>query len=116
MTPAASLPPEFAELEPFSTWALETETERNHHRIASTQVEIESFARAMLPRLDAIDRYLRQYPLDAMPVEARRLFCMLLSVAEVAPCCEGYRQPTVPDGYDSRLFRAQEEFPRRPRI
>jgi hypothetical protein len=110
------LPAEFADLEAFGAWALETETERNHHRIASTQDEIESFAGAMLPRLDAIALYLKPYPLDGMPAQARRLFCMLLSVAEVAPCYEGYRQPTVPDGYDSRLFRAQEDFPRRPRI
>lgn len=115
MTGAAAFPQPFAELEPFAGWALATETGRNHKRIASTQAEIEAFAQAMIPRLDAIAAHLAGYRLDDLPDPERRLFHLLLSVAEVAPCVEGYRAPTVPDGYDSRRFSAQEEFPLRPR-
>ena len=110
------LPADFADLEPFADWAQATETERNHKRIDGTQAGIEAFANAMLPRLDAICTYLDAYPPDAMPEDARRLYFMLLSVAEVAPSVEGYHAPTVPYGYDSRRFRAREDFPLRPRF
>jgi hypothetical protein len=115
MSGAGTFPQAFAELEPFAGWALSTETARNHKRIASTQAEIEAFADAMIPRLDAIATHLARYRLDDLPGPERRLFYMLLTVAEVAPCVEGYRAPTVPEGYDSRRFAAQEEFPLRPR-
>lgn len=116
MSDAAPLPPELAALEPFAGWALPTETERNRKRIASTQAEIDAFAEAMLPRVDALCAYLAAYPLDALPEGPKRLLDMLLSLAEVAPSYEGYRAPTVPDGYDSRAFVAQEDFPLRPRV
>jgi hypothetical protein len=116
MNAAALLPAGFADLEPLTAWGGATETARNHHRIDSTQAEIEAFAAAMLPRLDAICAHLDAFPLDAMPDDARRLYYMMLSVAEVAPSTEGYHAPRVPYGYDSRRFQAQEDFPLRPRF
>lgn len=113
---SALLPPAFADLEPFAAWALPSETARNGKRITSSQAELEAFAAAMMPRLDAICGYVDGAGLDALPDDAARLFCMLLAVAEVAPSVEGYRQPTVPDGYDSRRFQAQEDAPLRPRF
>ena len=110
------LPLEFADLESFADWAQPTETQRNHRRIDSTQPAIESFAAAMTPRLDAICAFLDRYPLDAMPDDARSLYYLLLSVAEIAPSVEGYHAPRVPYGYDSRRFRAQEDAPLRPRF
>jgi hypothetical protein len=110
------LPAGFEDLEPFAAWGQATETARNHRRIDSTQAEIEAFASAMLPRVDAICAHLDAYPLDAMPDDARCLYFMLLSVAEVAPSIEGYHVPRVPYGYDSRRFQAQEDFPLRPRF
>ena len=111
-----ALPAAFADLEPYAGWARATETARNHHRIERSQVEIDAFVAAMLPRLDALCRYLDAYSLDAMPGDARQLYFMLLSVAEAAPSSEGYRAPSVPYGYDSRRFQAQEDFPLRPRF
>ncbi len=116
MIDSTALPPAFADLAPFAGWGLATETERNAKRIASEQADLEAFAGAMLPRMDAICAHLQQFPLDGLPEPERRLLFMLLSVAEVAPSVEGYGKPQVPDGYDSRLFRAQEDFPRRPRL
>ena len=117
MTPlGTTLPAGFADLEPYAEWAQATETARNHKRIDSTQADIEAFANAMLPRLDMICSYLDAYPLDTMPEDTRRLYYMLLSVAEVAPSTEGYHAPSVPYGYDSRRFQAQEDFPLRPRF
>lgn len=109
------LPAEFADLEAFADWALPTETQRNHKRIAETQAAIEHFTATMLPRLDVICAYLDAFPLDAMPADARLLYYMMLSVAECSPSVEGYHEPAVPYGYDSRQFKAQESFPLRPR-
>jgi hypothetical protein len=110
------LPAAFADLEPYAAWGHATETARNHYRIDRTQAEIEAFANAMLPRLDAICSYLDAYTLAALPADARRLYDMLLCVAEVSPSTEGYHAPRVPYGYDSRRFQAQEDFPLRPRF
>jgi hypothetical protein len=109
------LPVAFADLQPHAGWALPTETERNTRRLASTQAELEAFATAMVPRLDDIAGYLSTFPLNAMPEEARALFHLMLSVAEVAPAVESYRRSAVPFGFDSRRFKAQEESPLRPR-
>lgn len=110
------LPPEFAALQPFAHWALPTETARNHHRHESTAAEIEAFATAMLARFDEIVARLNELPLDEMPEQWRPLYWMLLSLAEVAPAVEFYHGPTVPDGYDTRRFVADENFPLRPRM
>jgi hypothetical protein len=109
-----SLPPAFAALLPFTGWALATETERNHKRIATPQADIAAFAQAMTPRLADIAAYLNGFPLEAMPEDARHLFHMLLSVAEISPCVEFYQSPTVTEGFDSMRFQAQEDHPRRP--
>jgi hypothetical protein len=114
--PLTALPAGFDDLDVYTGWALATETERNHKRIDSSQADIEAFANAMLPRVDAICGYLDAYPLDTMPDDARRLYFMLLSVAEVAPSVEGYNAPRVPYGFDSSRFQAQEDFPLRPRF
>lgn len=109
------LPVPFSDLEPFAAWAGETETVRNHYRIDRKQAELDAFAAALVPRLADICRHLDQFPLDNMPDDARRLYYMLLSVAEVAPSVEGYHASSVPYGYDSRKFAAQEDFPLQPR-
>ncbi len=109
-----ALPAAFADLQAFDAWALPTETERNARRMASTQADLEAFAKAMIPRLDDIAAHLNAYPLDAMPPDALALFHMLMSVAEVAPAVESYRRPVVPFGFAGGRFKAQEDAPRRP--
>ena len=115
MTTPAILPTAFVDLEAHIGWALPTETERNARRMASSQPELEVFANALIPRLDDIAAYLNRFPLDAMPADARALFFILLSVAEVAPAVESYRRPVVPFGFSGQRFKAQENDPRRPR-
>ena len=70
---AAALPGEFADLEQFAAWALPTERERNARRRASPMAEINALYEAVLPRMDAIIEYLNQFPLDALPDDAKRL-------------------------------------------
>jgi hypothetical protein len=45
----------------------------------------------MLPRIEAITTYLKQFPLDGMPAEAQTLFHLSLSLIEVANAVERYK-------------------------
>lgn len=104
--PKRLLPESFADLEDFAgLWALATETERSRKRQASTMEEIRAFYDAMLPRMEGILSYLNKLPLHEMPEEDQRLLHLTLSLAEIAPAVELFKQPSVVDGYDiSRLI------------
>lgn len=103
----AELPEGFAELEPFVAWSLETEPERSAKRQASSIEELRALYEAILPRTEEIFAYLDKFPLDAMPDDARRLFLLTLSLAEVAPAIELFGQVSVVDGYDINRFHAE---------
>jgi hypothetical protein len=98
------LPEQFEDLEPFIEWALATESQRAAKRVASTIEEIRLFYDTMLPRMKVIVPCLNEFPLDQMPADARRLFHMTLSLAEVANAVELYGQPGVVDGFDPAGF------------
>jgi hypothetical protein len=99
------LPDQFRELELFVTeWALATEKERNEKRLSSTMADLQAFYQAMLPRLEEVLNYLSQFTLDQMPEEARRLFYLSLSMAEVSPAIELFKQPSVPDTLAASRF------------
>jgi hypothetical protein len=66
--------------------------------------EILAFYHAMLPRMDAITDYLKQFPLDRMPTEAQTLFRLSQSLIEVANAVELYKQPRLPNGFDPARF------------
>jgi hypothetical protein len=99
------LPAGFQDLEVFvSSWALASERERNRQRLSSSMPEIQALYDALLPRMDEIFNYLNQFPLNDMPEEAKRLFNLSLSLAEVAPAVEFYKQPEVVDGFPPERF------------
>jgi hypothetical protein len=101
----ASLPEGFADLERFARdWALATERERNAQRHRASLDEIRAFYEAMLERIDAVMAHLNRFALDELPPAERRLLDLALSLAEVAPAIEFYKQPAVIDGYDPRRF------------
>jgi hypothetical protein len=110
------LPAQFAHLAPYTKWSLATETERNTLRNTSDMADITAFKDAMLADVDAIVTYLDSFKLDAMPADALALMYMLLSLAEVGPAVEFYKQPAVIDGYDPRRFIADEKFVLRPAV
>ncbi|CAN5578095.1 hypothetical protein BH09PSE5_BH09PSE5_20410 [soil metagenome] len=111
-----TLPDQFAQLMPFIGWSLATETERNKRRNSSDMDDILAFAQAMLADVDAVVAHLDPIPLEALPPAEKRLMYMLLSLAEVAPAVEAYRQPGVIDGYDPARFVAENNFVMRPKI
>ena len=98
------LPEEFHDLEPYVDWALATETERMHKRMASSMKELRTFYDAMLARMNAIVEYLKQFPADEMPVETRTLLHLSLSLIEVSNAVELYKQPKLPFGFDPARF------------
>ncbi len=98
------LPKEFKDLEPFADWALRTERERNHKRLNSEMSEIQSLYDTVLPRMEAIMEYLNKFPIDDMAEEEQRLLNITLSLAEVAPAVEFYKQPGVIDGFPAERF------------
>jgi hypothetical protein len=91
------LPDEFADLEPFADWALESEAERYSKRLASTMAELEAFYDAAFPRLEAVLSYLDQHDYNALPDDARRLLWLCYSLVNVSFPVEVWHQPRVPD-------------------
>jgi hypothetical protein len=111
------LPEAFSALQVFvPIWALATETERNQQRHAVGMAAISDFGNALLPRVEEIVAFLNQYPIDNLPPEGTVLMQLLLSLAEVAPAIEFYKQPYVIDGYEPRRFVANETFVMRPAL
>ena len=101
----ALLPDGFGDLEAFARdWALPTERERNAQRHRASIAEIKAFYDAMLERIDAVMAHLNRFEMDGLPPCEQRLLDLALSLAEVAPAIEFYKQPAVIDGYDSRRF------------
>ena len=93
-----TLPAEFADLEPFADWALETEAERYAKRLASTMDELQAFYDAAFPRLeDAPWPTSTRSTLDALPEDATRLLWLCYSLVNASFPVEVWRQPRVPD-------------------
>jgi hypothetical protein len=92
-----SLPSEFADLEPFADWALESEGERYAKRLASSMDHIQSFYDAAFPRLEAAMAYVDQFELNALPDDANHLLWLCYSLVNASFPVEVWRQPQVPD-------------------
>jgi hypothetical protein len=93
----ATLPADFAELEPYSAWCLEFERERYAKRLASDMGEMQAFYYAAFPRLESAMEHLDQYPLDALPDDARHLLWLCYSLVNVSFPVEVWHQARVPD-------------------
>jgi hypothetical protein len=93
----AILPTEFADLEPFAEWSLETEAERYAKRLASSMDELQALYDAALPRLDAAATHLDQFELSALPTDATRLLWLMYSLVNASFPVECWSQARVPD-------------------
>ena len=91
------LPTDFADLEPFADWSLETEAERYAKRLASSMEELHAFYDAAFPRLEAALAHLDGHPLDALPEDAQRLLWLCYSLVNVSFPVEVWGQARVPD-------------------
>jgi hypothetical protein len=92
-----SLPPEFADLEPYADWCLPTEAERFGKRLASSMDEMQTFYDAAFLRLEDVLAYLDKLELSALPEDAGRLLMLSYSLINVSFPVEVWRQARVPD-------------------
>jgi hypothetical protein len=97
MATGSVLPPEFADLEPFSGWALHGERARYARRMDSTMDELQAFYDAAFPRTEAALEYLDQFELDDLPEDAKHLLWLYCALVTVSFPVEAWRQPCVPD-------------------
>jgi hypothetical protein len=91
------LPSEFADLEPFSGWAIATERARYAKRLSSTMDELQEFYDAVFARLDAAVSYLEQFDVNGLPDDAKHLLWLFCSLVTVSFPVEVWHQPRVPD-------------------
>jgi hypothetical protein len=106
-----TLPAAFAELEPFSDWALPSEYDRFGKRIASTMDELQAFYNAAFPRLEDGADYLRNVPIEGISDEDRNLLWLFSSLVTVSFPVEAWRQPRVPDSGASSIDVSVEPRP-----
>ena len=99
----ATLPAEFADLEPFADWALPSESDRYAKRLASSMDELQAFYDAAFPRLEASADYLKSVALDGISDEDRNLLWLFCSLVTVSFPVEVWRQPRVPDSGASSI-------------
>ena len=97
------LPPDFADLEPFTHWCLHTEADRYAKRLASSMDELQAFYDAAFLRLEQILIYLDALPLDDLPDDASLLLDLSYSLVNVSFPVEVWRQPRVPDSGAARM-------------
>src|SRR5215469_12291094 len=91
------LPAEFAELERYGDWVLETESERYAKRLASSMTQMQAFYDAAFPVLETAMAHLDKFGLHEMPEPERNLMLLMMSLINVSFPVEVWKQPRVPD-------------------
>lgn len=107
-TITATLPAEFADLEPFLEWDLATHNERYAKRLASSMEEMQAFYDAAFPRLRAALDYCNGFDLHSLPPQVRTLSHLLQSLIMVSFPIEVWKQPRVPDSGAASIECLQE--------
>ena len=106
-----ALPAEFAELEPWSEWIIETEADRYAKRLASTMEEMQAFYDTVFPRADEAMTYLDKFPLSDLPEAGLNLLHLLYSLVMVSFPVEVWGQPRIPDSGAAYLDLVVEPTP-----
>jgi hypothetical protein len=108
---SAKLPTEFADLEPFSEWCLDSEPQRYAKRLGSTMAEMQAFYDAITPRAEEAIAYCDKFPLDDLPEDVTNLMYLLYSTIMVSFPVECWKQPRVPDSGACSLDCISEPVP-----
>jgi hypothetical protein len=98
-----TLPPEFADLEPFADWALPSEFNRYAKRLESTMDELQAFYDAAFPRLEDGTEYLKGVALDGISEADQNLLWLFSALVTVSFPVEVWRQPRVPESGASSI-------------
>jgi hypothetical protein len=107
----AKLPTEFAGLEPYSDWCLDSEPQRYRKRLNSSMTEMQAFYDAITPRAQEAIAYCDKFPLDDLPEDVTNLMHLLYSMIMVSFPVECWKQPRVPDSGASSLDCVSEPVP-----
>ncbi|MBX7433263.1 hypothetical protein JDV09_14250 [Mycobacterium sp. Y57] len=105
------LPPEFADLEPYSDWCLGSEPERYAKRLASSMREMQAFYDAVTARAEEAIAYCDKFSLDDLPEDVLNLMHLLYSMIMVSFPVECWKQPRVPDSGATTLDCDAEPVP-----
>ena len=108
---SAKLPSEFADLEPFSDWCLDSEPQRFHKRLNSSMAQMQAFYDAITPRAEEAIAYCDEFPLDDLPEDVTNLMHLLYSMIMVSFPVECWKQPRVPDSGASSVDCVSEPVP-----
>ena len=93
----ATLPSDFADLEPYADWCLEFEHERYAKRLSSSMDEMQAFYDAAFPRLEEAMAQIDRAGLDDLLEAERHLLWLCYFLVNVSFLIEVWRQPYVPD-------------------
>lgn len=107
----AKLPPEFADLEPFSHWCLAGEPQRYQKRLASSMADMQAFYDAITARAEDALAYCDKFRLDDLPEDVMNLMRLLYSMVMVSFPVECWKQPRIPDSGASTLDCVSEPVP-----
>jgi hypothetical protein len=108
----ATLPGEFADLEPFAEkWCRATENERWNERMSSSMDQLQEFYDAILPRVPEALAYCDKFPLDDLPDDALNLLRLLYSFVLVSFPVELWHQHYPPDTRGTDFVRLSEPLP-----
>ena len=102
---------EFADLEPFSDWCLDTEADRYAKRLGSSMAAMQAFYDAVTPRAEEAISYCDKFPLGDMPEDVLNLMHLLYSMITVSFSVECWKQPRVPDSGATALDCTVEPVP-----
>ncbi len=103
------LPPGFEDLNPFvAVWAQTTSERRMEARCAASMADIQTFYDAMTERAEAALIHIERFPIDALPADSARLFCLVLALAQAHVAIEihgAVRAPNTPYPHGIRITR-----------
>lgn len=101
---ASRLPAEFASLEPYVGWSLESERERVERKFASSADEIRSFYDAMMGQINELLDYFDKKWGGELSAPDQRLWLLLLSLVEISTLVELYGLQKPAYACDQRRF------------
>ena len=107
----ATLPAQFAALEPYADWALPSEHDRYAKRLASSMDELQAVYDVAFPLLQDGTDYLKSVSLDDISDEDQRLLWIFSSLVTVSFPVEVWQQPRVPESGASSIDVVVEPVP-----
>lgn len=85
-------------------WGLPTERARMEKRLQSDISELRDLYERVMPRLEAIIRYLDTFPAHEIPMADQALEYLAYATVEASLAVERFGQPAVPDSFDALRF------------